>query len=191
MFFSDRGRYFQIDGRMKLGMSINGAFKTALSTWKSWVESKINSSRTDVFFRTFESTHWRCVLLYLSGISLFLFSSNSILVHTQKLTWFNSCICSIPSSGSRQSCKVTREPEPMSRVKGLDHSPISDAIVKVVKNTSIPVTLLHVTPLGAFRSDAHVGTWSDNPSVPDCSHWCLPGVPDTWNELLFSFLLNK
>lgn len=86
---------------------------------------------------------------------------------------------------------MTREPEPMSRVKGLDHSPISDAIVKVVKNLSIPVTLLHVTPLGAFRSDAHVGTWSDNPSVPDCSHWCLPGVPDTWNELLFSFLLNK
>ncbi|KAG6505065.1 hypothetical protein ZIOFF_037413 [Zingiber officinale] len=23
----------------------------------------------------------------------------------------------------------------------------------------------------------------------DCSHWCLPGLPDTWNELLFASLL--
>jgi hypothetical protein len=24
-----------------------------------------------------------------------------------------------------------------------------------------------------------------------CSHWCLPGVPDTWNELVYSFLLLR
>lgn len=56
---------------------------------------------------------------------------------------------------------------------------------------TFPVKVVHVTPMGAFRSDAHVGTWSDNPSVPDCSHWCLPGVPDTWNEIIFSNLLSK
>ncbi|GJZ13625.1 trichome birefringence-like protein 7 [Tanacetum coccineum] len=39
-----------------------------------------------------------------------------------------------------------------------------------------PVTAMHVTPMGSFRSDAHVGTWSDNPTVPDSSHWCLPGA---------------
>ncbi|KAJ0095966.1 hypothetical protein Patl1_16092 [Pistacia atlantica] len=26
--------------------------------------------------------------------------------------------------------------------------------------------------------------------VQDCSHWCLPGVPDTWNELLYASLLK-
>lgn len=134
---------------MKLGMPISGAFKTALATWKSWVESRINTRKTRVFFRTFESTHW---------------------------------------SASRQHCKVTEQP--MSKVNGRDKHPFSDAIIDAAKNTSIPVTVLHVTPMGAFRSDAHVGTWSDNPSVPDCSHWCLPGVPDVWNELLFSFLLS-
>lgn len=64
-------------------------------------------------------------------------------------------------------------------------------INRVVKNMSVPVTVLHVTHMSAYRSDGHVGTWSDNPSVPDCSHWCLPGVPDMWNEILFSYLLQK
>lgn len=78
----------------------------------------------------------------------------------------------------------------MSKANGWDRHLFSDVIIDVAKNLSIPVTVLHVTPMGAFRSDAHVGTWSDNPSVPDCSHWCLPGVPDVWNEMLFSFLVS-
>lgn len=93
------------------------------------------------------------------------------------------------SGRNRLSCKVTRHPS--SKTGGKDRSPVSDIINKVVKNMTTPVTVLHVTPMGAFRSDAHVGTWSDNPSVPDCSHWCLPGVPDMWNEILLSYLLYK
>lgn len=79
---------------------------------------------------------------------------------------------------------------PSLEVKERQRSPISDAIINAVGNVSVPVQLLHVTPMGAFRSDAHVGSWSDNPSVLDCSHWCLPGVPDMWNELLFSILIS-
>ncbi|CAK9134260.1 unnamed protein product [Ilex paraguariensis] len=147
----DMGCYFQVGGRMKLGMSITGAFRFALNTWASWVESTINTNRTRIFFRTFESTHW--------------------------------------SSRTRQNCKVTRRP--LSRTKGRERSPFSDIVMNVVKNLSLPVALLHVTPMGAFRSDAHVGPWSDTASVPDCSHWCLPGVPDMWNEILFSYLLSQ
>lgn len=80
---------------------------------------------------------------------------------------------------------------PWKRTNGRDKSPISDMINRVVKKMTVPVTVLHVTPMGAYRSDGHVGTWSDKPSVPDCSHWCLPGVPDMWNEILFSYLLPK
>lgn len=79
---------------------------------------------------------------------------------------------------------------PSLKVNERQRSSISDAIINAVRNVSVPVQVLHVTPMGAFRSDAHVGTWSDDPLVPDCSHWCLPGVPDMWNELLFSFLLS-
>lgn len=93
------------------------------------------------------------------------------------------------SGQNRDTCKVTRRPS--LKTHGRDRSPISDIIIKVVKKMRVPATVLHVTPMGAFRSDGHVGTWSDNPSVPDCSHWCLPGVPDTWNEILFSYLLSN
>jgi len=93
------------------------------------------------------------------------------------------------SGQNHNSCKVTQQP--WKRSNGKERSPISDMISKVVKNMSLPVTVLHVTPMTAYRSDGHVGTWSDKPSVPDCSHWCLPGVPDMWNEILLSYLLPK
>jgi len=69
--------------------------------------------------------------------------------------------------------------------------PLSQILLDVVARMKVPVTVLNVTTLSAYRSDAHVGRWSDMPSVPDCSHWCLPGVPDMWNELLFASLLMK
>ncbi|KAG8660575.1 hypothetical protein MANES_02G175100v8 [Manihot esculenta] len=147
----EMGCYFQINGSLKLGMPITTAFKTALNTWASWAETTINTNKTSVFFRTFESSHW--------------------------------------SGRNRLSCKVTRRPS--TKTGGRDRSPVSDIIMKAVKKMSVPVTVLHVTPMGAFRSDAHVGTWSDNPSVPDCGHWCLPGVPDMWNEIFLSYLMSK
>lgn len=147
----DMGWYFQVGDSLKLGMAINSGFNTALLTWASWVENTINTNKTRVFIRTFESSHW--------------------------------------SGQNRNSCKVTQRP--WKRTNGREKSPISDMINKVVKNMRAPVTVMHVTPMTAYRSDGHVGTWSDNPSVPDCSHWCLPGVPDMWNEILLSYMLPK
>ncbi|KAM6559915.1 hypothetical protein CsatA_029154 [Cannabis sativa] len=145
----EMGCYFQVGKSLKLGMPIKTAFKKALSTWASWVETTINTNRTSVFFRTFESSHW--------------------------------------GGKNRNTCKVTRHP--WSNTRGHERSSISDNIIKVVKKMRVPVKLLHVTRMGAFRSDGHVGSWGDNPSVSDCSHWCLPGVPDMWNEILLSTLL--
>lgn len=57
------------------------------------------------------------------------------------------------------------------------------------------VSFLNVTYLSEFRRDGHPsnhrepGTSVEAPQ--DCSHWCLPGVPDTWNELLYNDLLLK
>ncbi|KAE9608920.1 hypothetical protein Lal_00020687 [Lupinus albus] len=147
----DMGWYFQVGNSLKLGLPINSATNTALHTWASWVENSINTNRTKIFFRTFESTHW--------------------------------------SGQNHKVCKVTKRP--WKRTNGRDQSPISDMIKKVVKKMSVPVTIMHVTPMDAYRSDGHVGNWSDNPSVPDCSHWCLPGVPDMWNEILLYYLLPK
>lgn len=46
-----------------------------------------------------------------------------------------------------------------------------------------------------FRKDGQPSNHRE-PGTPveapqDCSHWCLPGVPDTWNELLYAHLLSK
>ncbi|TKY60421.1 trichome berefringence 7 [Spatholobus suberectus] len=90
---------------------------------------------------------------------------------------------------TRRICNVTQYPT--LETNGRDQSLFSDTILEVVKNVTIPINVLHVTSMSAFRSDAHVGNWSDNPSIQDCSHWCLPGVPDMWNEIILSQLFTE
>ncbi|CAI9291475.1 unnamed protein product [Lactuca saligna] len=90
------------------------------------------------------------------------------------------------SGQNGHTCEVTEKPLYRSNMEYRNN--FSDIIKSVVNNMSVPVTTMYVTPMGSFRSDAHVGTWSDNPTVPDCSHWCLPGLPDAWNQILFSYL---
>ncbi|KAF5747780.1 hypothetical protein HS088_TW05G00507 [Tripterygium wilfordii] len=69
---------------------------------------------------------------------------------------------------------------------------ISD-VIKQMEYRKEKFQVLNITYLTEFRSDAHPslhrepGTPVDAPQ--DCSHWCLPGVPDTWNELLYGYLL--
>lgn len=55
-----------------------------------------------------------------------------------------------------------------------------------VKGTN--VKLLDITALSQLRDEGHISRYSikATPGVQDCLHWCLPGVPDTWNELLFA-----
>lgn len=84
---------------------------------------------------------------------------------------------------------MTQYPTP--ETQGKDQSVFSDIALDTVKNMIVPVTVLQITSMSASRSDAHVGMWSDKPSVPDCSHWCLPGVPDMWNEILLSYLIRS
>lgn len=77
---------------------------------------------------------------------------------------------------------------------------IMQVIGKVFSKTEVPITVLNVTQLSAYRRDAHSSIykkqWSRltpeqlaNPfSYADCVHWCLPGLQDVWNELLFTKL---
>ncbi|KAI3439215.1 PMR5N domain-containing protein [Psidium guajava] len=51
------------------------------------------------------------------------------------------------------------------------------------------IQLLDLTRLSEFRADAHPAIWlgkKDAVAVwgQDCMHWCLPGVPDTWADIL-------
>jgi hypothetical protein len=64
-----------------------------------------------------------------------------------------------------------------------NHSEDADA-EGAVKGTRIK--LLDITALSRLRDEGHISRYSirGTPGVQDCLHWCLPGVPDTWNEIL-------
>ena len=65
--------------------------------------------------------------------------------------------------------------------------------------------ILNVTRMSAQRKDGHLSVFrnplssrqaflnktSETKEVEDCSHWCLPDVPDTWNELLYALFLKR
>ncbi|KAL2455248.1 Protein trichome birefringence-like 37 [Forsythia ovata] len=65
------------------------------------------------------------------------------------------------------------------------------AVVKgVLSNMSTAVGLLDVTQLSQMRKDGHPSIYGiDGQKGNDCSHWCLAGVPDTWNQLLYAILV--
>lgn len=73
-----------------------------------------------------------------------------------------------------------------------------------LQELKIDVTLLNITQLSEYRKDAHASVYGErkgklltkeqraNPkSFADCIHWCLPGVPDAWNEILYAYLLKN
>ncbi|CAN1293682.1 Protein trichome birefringence [Linum perenne] len=63
---------------------------------------------------------------------------------------------------------------------------------EVIKGMKFPVRLLNVTRLTNFRKDGHPSVYRNSKrAVQDCSHWCLPGVPDAWNELIYANLILK
>ncbi|KAI4366034.1 hypothetical protein MLD38_021961 [Melastoma candidum] len=63
--------------------------------------------------------------------------------------------------------------------------------VNEVLRGSTKATLFDITVLSQLRKDGHPAAYGiDSEGGKDCSHWCLAGVPDTWNELLYTMLVN-
>ncbi|WCJ27175.1 TRICHOME BIREFRINGENCE-LIKE 37 [Euphorbia peplus] len=87
----------------------------------------------------------------------------------------------------KRSCNGEAEPLSGSTYPG--GAPPAVAVVnKVLGTISKPVYLLDITTLSQLRKDAHPSTYGDG-SGTDCSHWCLPGLPDTWNQLMYAALV--
>lgn len=65
----------------------------------------------------------------------------------------------------------------------------SDSVVEgAVKGTRVKI--LDITAISRLRDEGHISRYSakSTEGVQDCLHWCLPGIPDTWNELLYAQL---
>ncbi|KAI3848100.1 hypothetical protein MKX03_035769 [Papaver bracteatum] len=76
--------------------------------------------------------------------------------------------------------------------------------MKVVENVlqkmKTPVIYMNISRLTDYRKDGHPSIYRTEYKTEeervaalhsqDCSHWCLPGVPDVWNQLMYASLLQ-
>lgn len=78
---------------------------------------------------------------------------------------------------------------------------IMKVVADVVRKMKVPVSLINITQLSEYRIDAHASVYTETGGKlltdeqkadplrnADCIHWCLPGVPDTWNQIFFAHL---
>lgn len=85
---------------------------------------------------------------------------------------------------------------PLNDTSGMRYPEKNKIVEEVILQMKTPVTLLDVTGLSAYRIDGHPSIYGKKPGnrnskIQDCSHWCLPGVPDMWNEILYFHLQSK
>ncbi|XP_030460873.1 protein trichome birefringence-like 41 [Syzygium oleosum] len=150
--------YIQIGDTVLKDMDRLVAFRDGLTTWSKWVESNIDPTATKVFFQGISPTHYKGE------------------------EW----------KEPKSTCSGQTEP-----VKGPVYPAGLPPAVTVVKEvlanmstTAEAVTLLDITTLSQLRKDGHPSRYGGihGKAKIDCSHWCLAGVPDTWNEILRAIL---
>ncbi|XP_020105585.1 protein trichome birefringence-like 40 [Ananas comosus] len=138
------------------------AFNRAFRTWARWVGQSVDTAHTRVFFRSISPEH--------------------------KLE--NWCY--------NQTTPFTNE-----TYKQYFPRTMISVVERNIQKMRNKVKYLNITHLSEYRKDAHTSVYTtrqgnlltlDQQRQPnlyaDCSHWCLPGLPDTWNVLLFASLMG-
>ncbi|GAV64048.1 PC-Esterase domain-containing protein/PMR5N domain-containing protein [Cephalotus follicularis] len=150
---------------------VPAAYKLALETWANWIKSNINPHTQKVFFMSMSPTHlW-------------------------SWEW---------KPGSEGTCFNESYPIQDPYWGTGSNLEIMAMVGNLLQELEINITLLNITQLSEYRKDAHTTIYgerkgklltkeqkSDPKTFGDCIHWCLPGVPDTWNEILYAYLLQK
>ncbi|KAK7358015.1 hypothetical protein VNO80_17314 [Phaseolus coccineus] len=158
------GKSYYQEGNLIHGqMSVEDAFYKAILTWSRWVDTNVDRKKTTVFFRGYSPSHFR------DG------------------EWDSGGHCDNETEPMKGESEFTERP------------PMMDSVELILKKMKTPVFYLNITKMTDFRVDAHP-SWFRRENMneetkkimhthQDCSHWCLPGVPDFWNELLYAHLL--
>ncbi|XP_057547290.1 protein trichome birefringence-like 1 [Amaranthus tricolor] len=157
--------YYQEGSNVYKQLDVIEAFRKAITTWGRWIDANINPQRTHVFFRGYSNTH---------------FSGGQ---------WNSGGQCDSETEPIRNETYLTEYPWKMK------------VFETVMKGMKIPISYLNITRMTDYRKDAHPSIYrkqhlsGEEKKSPlrfqDCSHWCLPGVPDFWNELLYAEMLRK
>nr|POE55860.1 protein trichome birefringence [Quercus suber] len=162
---TSRGKDYYQEGNHTYGeMSVEEAFRKALSTWARWVDTNIDPKKTAVFFRAYSPSHFR------GG------------------RWNSGGECDNETLPIKNESYLSEYPSML----GIFES--------VMRGMKFPVFYLNITRMSDFRIDAHPSIYrkqnlTEEEKISllryqDCSHWCLPGVPDTWNEIIYAQLLK-
>ncbi|KAG9149999.1 hypothetical protein Leryth_010059 [Lithospermum erythrorhizon] len=150
--------------------NVTTAYRLAMETWANWIESSINPNKQKVFFVTMSPTH-----LWSWEWS-----------PERDGNCFNE---SYPIEGSYWGTGSNQE--------------IMSIVKNITKSLKVNVQLLNITQMSEYRKDGHSSIYGerqgklltkeqrlDPKTYSDCIHWCLPGVPDAWNEILYAILLQ-
>ncbi|CAL9750681.1 unnamed protein product [Musa acuminata subsp. burmannicoides] len=139
------------------------AYRKAMNTWGTWIDNNVDPAKSLIFYRGYSAAHFR------GG------------------DWDSGGTCN-------------GETDPIKTGAFLESYPSKMKIVdEVINRLHVPVVLLNVTKLTNYRKDGHPSIYgkklAEGEKVSkrrqDCSHWCLPGIPDSWNELIYASLVLK
>ncbi|KAK4716959.1 hypothetical protein R3W88_015297 [Solanum pinnatisectum] len=170
-----RGPHFNIlqgsfDDEVKdiVEVSTEEAYGMAIKSMLRWIKRNMDSNKTRVFFTSMSPSH------------------------EKSIEWGGE-----PNKNCYNETKMIEDPN----YWGSDsRKSIMQVISQEFGKSKVPITFLNITQLSSYRKDAHTTIYKKqwnkltqeqlaNPfSYADCVHWCLPGLQDTWNELLFTKL---
>ncbi|XP_071680502.1 protein trichome birefringence-like 38 [Lolium perenne] len=85
------------------------------------------------------------------------------------------------------------ETEPLNSTGTYPGGPIRQQgiIRSVLASMAKPVYLLDFTFMSQLRKDAHPSKYNGGNFGRDCTHWCIAGLPDTWNILFYAALTGQ
>lgn len=69
-------------------------------------------------------------------------------------------------------------------------NPQDPILRRILAGMSKPVQLLDITFMTQLRKDGHTTKYSGDTQNGDCTHWCVPGVPDGWNTVFYWVLAS-
>ncbi|CAN1810474.1 Protein trichome birefringence-like 38 [Linum perenne] len=122
-----------------------------------------------------------------TGMDVLVFNSWHWWTHTGPKSYYEKCR---GQEWNQPKKNCNGEAEPLSGSSYPAGAPPAAAVVnKVLTTMKTQVYLLDITTLSQLRKDAHPSSYGGGPGT-DCSHWCLPGLPDTWNQLLSAALAS-
>ncbi|CAN1201092.1 Protein PMR5 [Linum perenne] len=159
--------YMETGGNYYKDMDRLTAMDRAIRTWGNWVDNNIDHSTTRVFFLSTSPTHY------------------------DPSEWSSG------ATAATKNCYGETSPVSGTTYPGGVYPDQLRVLEGALQGMKRPPYLMDITLLSGLRKDAHPSIYSGDLSPQqkanplrsaDCSHWCLPGLPDTWNQLLYTAL---